>query len=291
MPNWNWLPLFVVLGCQTSTPSPSQAPSPARGVASEAATLGWAPARRQPGISSDCINYSTTSQGPFSYQNNMWAEAKAKGPFEQCVIARKLQGKTQLGWTWNWPGYEPLGFGYPEIIFGWKPWSSQSTTALLPLRISNIRSLTVSYAVDTKQTGKLALSLSMFVTNDSRTSAPNPLSIVDELVVWLDYPTGDTPVGKRIATTEIAGVGYELWHSPQHGDRGDGTGWDLYYLKGPNHQLEGALEVQPLLEHLAARNLISSKNFVASVELGNELMSGSGTTWVLDFDVGVNPPG
>lgn len=291
MANWKCLPLFALLGCQMGTPTTTpSAPAP-RPLAAKAAPAAAAPARQEPGVTSECSNYASTTRGPFQYQNNMWAEGKAQGPFEQCVVSRQIGGKTQLGWTWNWPGYEPLGFGYPEIIFGWKPWSTQSTAPVLPLQIAKVRALTVRYAVVTERTGKVALSLSIFVTASGESSTANPLSIVDELVLWLDYPEGATPVGTRAAVFEVAGTSYELWHTPNHGDRGDGSGWDLFYLKGPNHQLQGTIQLQPLLEWLQKQHLIQGDRFVASVELGNELMAGSGTTWVHDFDVLVSPPG
>ena len=291
MANGKWLALFTVLGCQTGTPSATPSEPAPRLPGAESAQVARAPAKQQPGVTSDCGNYSITTQGAFHYQNNMWAGGKAKGPFEQCVVSRKIAGKTQLGWTWSWPGYEPLGFGYPEIIFGWKPWSTQSTAPVLPLQIAKVRALTVRYAVVTERTGKVALSLSIFVTASGESSTANPLSIVDELVLWLDYPEGATPVGTRAAVFEVAGTSYELWHTPNHGDRGDGSGWDLFYLKGPNHQLQGTIQLQPLLEWLQKQHLIQGDRFVASVELGNELMAGSGTTWVHDFDVLVSPPG
>ena len=67
--------------------------------------------------------------------------------------------------------------------------------------------------------------------------------------------------------------------------RGNGQGWDLYYLKGPNHRLQGTLKLERFLEAMQSKQLIAPDRFVASVEFGNELMSGSGTTWVSDFDV------
>jgi hypothetical protein len=131
----------------------------------------------------------------------------------------------------------------------------------------------------------------MFVTDSGKASAANPRAIVAEVVIWLDYPEAAAPVGARTAVFEVAGTEYELWHKPQQGDRGDGTGWDLYYLKGPNQQLRGTLQLKPLLAWLLKQNLMPNDGFVASVELGNEIMSGSGTTWVEDFDVLVSPAG
>jgi|SRR6478735_2552340 len=285
-----WLLVSALIGCQPAKPSaalpePAQPPLTAR-----TAPSGTAPARRQPGVTSDCVNYSTTNREAYEYQNNMWAEDKARGPFEQCVVARTQAGEKQLGWTWDWPGYEPLGFGYPEIIFGWKPWSNHSTTAELPRRIVELQSLTARYAVTTESSGKVALSLTMFVTDSNRTSDANPRAIVGEVVLWLDYPEGAVPIGTRTQVFDVAGTRYELWHTAQHGDRGDGTGWGLFYLKGPNHRLRGTIQLQPLLEYLSTQRFIQSDRFVATVELGNELMGGSGTTWVQDFEVRVNAP-
>ncbi len=287
----NWLSMFLLLGCQQAHPSAPPPGLAAPPPATDSAVLGKAPARTQAGVTSDCSNYSKTTRGPYQFENNMWAQSKAKGPFEQCVVSRKIAGETQLGWTWNWPGHEPLGFGYPEIIFGWKPWSSRSTSPALPVRISNLRTLSVRYAVATEHSGKIALSISIFVTDSGEASAPNPLAIVDELVLWLDYPEDTLPSGTRRAEFELAGTRYELWHSPKHGDRGDGTGWDLYFLKGPNRKLQAEIQLKPLLDWLLTQNLVRPEQFIASVELGNELMSGSGTTWVQAFEVLVDPPG
>src|SRR4051812_45834728 len=52
---------------------------------------------------------------------------------------------------------------------------------------------------------------------------------------------------------------------------------------------QGTLKLERFLEALQGKQLISPDRFVASVEFGNELMSGSGTTWINDFDVLVTP--
>jgi hypothetical protein len=135
------LPLFILLGCQVETPSAktpdaSPVPSPLAGTAVHA---GRAPGKIEPGVSSDCTNYSVIAQGPYQYQSNMWASDKAKGPFEQCVLSRQLDGKTQLGWTWAWPGFERLGFGYPELIrrLPSHPRTARAFVGGLPSRLLN----------------------------------------------------------------------------------------------------------------------------------------------------------
>ena len=44
-----------------------------------------------------------------------------------------------------------------------------------------------------------------------------------------------------------------------------------------------------MLRHLTAKKWINSSDYVASVEFGNEVMGGTGTTWVKHFDVRMDP--
>jgi hypothetical protein len=277
---------LVVSSCQAPTPA-ARAPEPA--AAQPSTNLAPAPGKSQPGVTSDCGDYALMAHGPLQFMNNVWAREKANGAFEQCVLRRGSDSQAQFGWTWAWPGFEPLGYGFPEIIFGWKPWSEASTDAKLPIQISALKELSVRYAVSTESTGKVSLAAAIWLTNSGDATAPNPLAIANEIAIWLDYPEGATPIGERGGALPVDGIDYELWHTPNHGDRGNGQGWDLYYLKGPNHRLQGTLKLERFLEALSSKQLITSDRFVASVEFGNELMSGSGTTWVNDFDVAVTP--
>jgi hypothetical protein len=271
--------------CQSSAPA-ARTPEAA---APQPPGAARAPGKTQPGVTSDCENYSVQTHGSLQIMNNAWAREKASGAYEQCVLRRGADGQEQFGWTWAWPGFEPEGYGFPEIIFGWKPWSGASTDAKLPLQISALKELSVRYAVSTESTGKISLSAAVWLTSSGQATAPNPLAIADEITIWLDYPEGATPIGEGLGSLAVDGVDYELFHAPNHGDRGNGQGWDLYYLKGPSQRLQGALKLDRFLEAMQGKQLISPDHFVASVELGNELMSGSGTTWVSDFNVVVTP--
>lgn len=274
---------LALASCQSSTPA-ARAPEAAASQSAALAPTAQAPGKTQPGVTSDCGNYALMTHGSLQFMNNVWAREKASGPYEQCVIRRGSDGQQQFGWTWTWPGFEPLGFGFPEIIFGWKPWSEASTDARLPIQLSALKELSVRYAVNTESTGKISLSAGVWLTSSGQVTA-NPLAIADEIAIWLDYPEGATPSGERAGSLAVEGVDYELWHTPNHGDRGDGTGWDLYYLKGASRRLQGTLQLERFLQALQSKQLISPDHYVASVEFGNELMSGSGTTWVSDFDV------
>jgi hypothetical protein len=274
--------------CRSSAPA-ARTPEAADVQPRASSATAHAPGKTQPGVTSDCGNYSVMAHGSLQFMNCVWAREKANGAFEQCMLRRGADSEAQFGWTWAWPGFEPLGYGFPELIFGWKPWSEASTDARLPIKISALKELSIRYAVSTESTGKASLAAAIWLTSSGQATAPNALAITDEIVIWLDYPIGATPTGTRTGSLAVEGVDYELWHTPNHGDRGNGQGWGLYYLKGPSHRLQGTLKLHRFIEAMQGRKLISPEHFVASVELGNEVMSGTGTTWVSDFDVVVTP--
>lgn len=48
------------------------------------------------------------------------------------------------------------------------------------------------------------------------------------------------------------------------------------------------MSMDTLLAHLVETKLADASDYVASVEFGNEVMGGSGTTWVKRFEVDVS---
>jgi hypothetical protein len=191
-----------------------------------------------------------------------------------------------MGWTWFWPGFSVQSFGFPELIFGWKPWSERSTDPRLPVQVANVQRLDVQYAVQTDSSGKQSLALSAWLTNTGTVSA-NPLAITTEVVVWLDYVDGIHPEGQLAGTVKLNDQSYELWSEAPHGDRGNGSGWGLHTFKAAERRRSGTLDLLPFLHHLQAQGRLRNEDFVASVELGNELLGGAGTTWVDEYQVSV----
>ncbi len=281
------LTVLFVLSCQASAPTPDATSASPAEAASNENSIAQAPGKAAPGVTSDCANYATITSGSYEYINNMWARDKVVGAFEQCLISRQTDSKTELGWTWSWPGFDPLGFGYPEIVFGWKPWSDKSTDQRLPIRVDAVQRLAVRYAIETESTGKDSLAPAIWLTTSGEANRANALTISAEIVVWLDYPDGAAPIGALIGKEQVEGVAYEVWHKPNHGDKGNGQGWDLYYFKAPERGRQGTLHFHAFLAHMLGQRRIRPDHFVASVELGSELMGGSGTTWVREFEVDV----
>jgi hypothetical protein len=275
----------LALGCQRGAPPPAAAGEhAASGETAGAETRGLAPGGAAAGVTSECGAYATLERGSYQLMNNAFAREEARGPWEQCLLRREVDGKEQLGWSWSWPGFRPSSYGFPELIFGWKPWSERSTDARLPVRLADVQRLDVQYAVHTESSGKHSLSLGMWLT-DSGQVASNPRAIRTEVAIWLDQEEGLTPAGQRIESVSLNDQRYELWYEPNHGDRGDASGWDLYYFQAAERRRAGSVQLLPFLEHLRQAGRVRAEHFVASVELGNELMGGTGTTWVEQYEV------
>lgn len=271
------------------TPDPStSASSPS--ASAPAADAAAAPGRSLPGAQADCRAWATRSEGRYRYENNVWGSNKAQGKFQQCLLTRERDGKKEIGWTWNWPGLDPSVFAYPEVIVGWKPWSGgASTDPRFPIRVSEVKTLALEYEVETNVTGSYNLAPEIWLTEAGASPAANPKSITTEVMFWMDYTEGARPAGSVIDHVELNGVSYELWREASIGADANGKGWQLLSFKSPERQLKGRIDIAALLRHLTTSKLASTSDYVASVEFGNEVMGGTGTTWIKHFDVKIEP--
>jgi hypothetical protein len=248
-----------------------------------------APGKLEHGVESKCNNGFTVADGPYLYENNQWGSGKSQGRFEQCLLERTVNGKRQRGWTWNFPGTDSSVFSYPEIIFGWKPWSGGKTThPSLPARISELKKLTVVYDVESQASGSFNLAHEVWITRRSVKDGPAaPQAISAEVMFWVDSGGVAQPGGQRIASgLDIDGEKHDLWS--QDGANGSGaspTSWRLITFNRTTPQLKGTLDIPAFMRVLVERNLIDPAHYIASVEFGNEVSGGTGTTWINHFEV------
>jgi len=287
---------YTLSGC-AATPVPAsdstqqsgaKAPALAAGeaLANEA---GSAPGKAGPGVAANCQVWATQITGPYRYENNQWGKDKAKGKAEQCLITREVAGHTEHGWTWNWPGFDPSVFSYPEIEFGWKPWTGGKTTdSRFPMKVSELPRLALDYEVETVANGSYDLAPEVWLISGPPSSeASNPKSITTEVMFWMDYASGARPAGVVIEKPVLDGVEYELWKEDNIGKDANGKGWLLLSFKSPTIQRKAAVRIDTLLKYLVGLKLVNPNDYLASVEFGNEVMGGSGTTWVKHFQVEV----
>ena len=87
----------------------------------------------------------------------------------------------------------------------------------------------------------------------------------------------------------IGGKTYEFWSEENIGKEANGVGWRLLSFKSRSQEPQGRLEIHEFLKYLAGKGLLNANEYVASVEFGNEIMGGEGTTWIKRLEVEVEP--
>ena len=257
---------------------------------------GCEPVREPPSISFDsadvntyCRDWAKLRNAGFVYENNVWNQGAVKREHRtQCLLKRVVDGKVQYGWRWQWPRGDGSVKAYPEVIYGHKPWFASSTTAKLPRRISTLNELSVAYDVEMQARGRYNLAFDVWVTNSDR---PAPSTITHEIMIWVGerarawepYP------GKRVKRVTIDDAAYDLTikqHAewlPEHGAP------NVVYIafNARTAQTSGSLDVKQFLDYLTENGHLPADGYVASVELGNEVMHGSGELWLKSYDISV----
>jgi hypothetical protein len=232
-----------------------------------------------------CKDFETAESGSYRVENNVWNKG-AISNFRQCVgIAASKTGGATAVWEWDWPvSSDNAVRSYPEIIFGQKPWNTNTAPGQLPRVIDQIKTVRVQTTFTSKHTGAGALAFDMWLTS-SNVPVGNQLPIKHELMIWLEA-YGMQPAGQRVETTTIAGVTWDLYTTIA--TRAGPSFQYLAYVPRQPVASPASIDVRLFLDHLKKRGSISGQEWLASIELGNEVMNGKGRTELQDFKVTVD---
>ena len=229
--------------------------------------------------------------------NNTWNKAAAGTyAWRQCLQTRQREGHTDYGWYWSWPGRDSL-YAYPEILIGRSPWrDTPSNDGRFPRTIADTRALWVDYDVESRHSGKRNLALEFWLTRGQPAgSPPDPHRIRNELMIWTEGSDVLVPASERpLATVTIDGVRWALHVKPDWGvvsggvvDAGSGYHWQLitYHALTPAPAVR--YDARKFFADAIERGLLEPTDTIEGVELGTELVSGSGSTWVRRFQLRV----
>lgn len=239
-----------------------------------------------PATASLCADFQSAQAGEYAVENNTWGKGDLTS-FRQCVgIAAADGGGANVAFDWTWPA--PLGGvrGYPEVIYGQKPWNA-STTTRLPRVVDDVKAARVDLGfVSTREgIGNLAFDI-WLTTSNVRPAGSDHLPLAHELMIWLDHWGGMVPAGGTpVDTVTLGGITWDLYATTA--TWGPEPWQYLAYFPRTAVPSPVALDLRQFLDHLKARGSITGREWLASVELGNELMLGSGRTTLSQFKVSV----
>lgn len=241
-----------------------------------------------------CEDYQAVMTRDGILYNNVWNKyAAGDREWSQCLLTREVDGVTQYGWRWRWPVEERAVYGYPQIKRGKSPWDpATSMDERFPARIASVRSLNVAYDVETSGDGDYNLSTSLWLTREPvRGDQPNRDAIVAEVMIWTYATPGFfQPAGRKRGEVHAGDTRWEVWADENWGDVSgiNDNHWVYLSYHAVQPGLKAEFDVRQLLQYAVDEGLISSEYYIADVMLGNEVMGGTGETWVKSFSVDMN---
>ena len=212
-----------------------------------------------------CGDNETASDGNRLFRSNVW---RRLGAGEQCLFHN--------GWVWTWEdvGYDVQAF--PSAAIGRSPWASHSTDPRFPVKIGDLQQLDVMADVVTEATGEFNTVLDIWLIDKAPADAQG---IQAELMVWL-FRGALNPAGTSRGTRVVKGASYELFVGETDGE--------IYAAFVPKEAVRtGLVDVLAFVQQLLDEGLVSPAWYISVVEVGNEVVSGSGATIVNGYAVDV----
>ena len=223
--------------------------------------------------------------------NNVWNKQAAHNhSSSQCLISRIVEGKTQFGWSWDWPQGNPVIYAYPQIKVGASPWQPEPNfNKTFPVKIASLTSLSLSCDLAILSNGNYNIASSMWITKTAVTGAQaQPASIAAEIMVWT-FATQHhfSPGGQKTDEFTLGEQTWEVWLDKnwQDASGANANKWIYIAFKAKTNTLSHNIDMLGLLHYALAKQFIESDYYVADVELGNELMGGKGLVWINSFNV------
>lgn len=222
--------------------------------------------------------------------NNVWNPGSlAYGSdytIDSVYSASDLTSKTTFNWSFPVTTDSAHTIrAYPEVIFGPAPMSgghkASDITTVLPAQVSSLASLTADYDVSYKgNTGGFNVAFDIWLTDTPNGGAD---TVTTEVMVWVHKGDFDA-FGTQVGTYSNGAVTGKIYASTS----GD---WTYTAVVLDQDAPKGQLDIAGILTTLKGLNLVSSTDYVASVELGSEVVSGAGSLTINNLDLNVQTRG
>lgn len=218
--------------------------------------------------------------------NNNWGKTFGDPNYTQIVslLTNVKTGGTGFIWEWNWPdnGNTSHVVAFPEIIFGPGPWGVNSAASVLPKKVAELASCIAAYDISvSSSTGINNISSDIWLVSGE--IAPGARKYE---VMWWIKNNGMNPAGVLAGKLLVGGETVDLFKATMS----DGSAsWTYLALVPATTRLSGNLDVGGILSALKTGGYIAedANLNLASVELGSELVYGTGKVLVNKFEVAV----
>ena len=223
-----------------------------------------------------CEDYSTFYiNNCYKIQNNVWGfhAGSYSSTYSQCIFYDSLQPSI-FGWEWELDSTSRYP-SYPRVEYGWNPWVENSTTENLPRIINSLNSVNINFDKHCFMEGEYNTSFDIWITS---TDTPDEENITAEMMIWFDASLDP----ETTVTIENLAINNEMY------DFYKNTTWNTFpffvFVKKRNIW-DGQLDILPFLAYLYDNNHISSDDYLADIEFGNEIWSGEGFLELSNYNI------
>jgi hypothetical protein len=227
---------------------------------------------------------STVINGRYRLFNNVWNKGATTGRYRQKIFVNDDNGKTIFGWAWKWKDSSGVAT-YPEIQAGVSPWNGEAAPdSGFPFPAGS-KKLVVDYDITIEASGNYNLAFEFWAVS---ALPPNKDTISHEVMIWI---AGERlgAAGSEVGKTTVQGTTYSVNLSKNHGDASGANQntWTIISLLAEKPVLHGPLDIGQIIDYLLKNGFLTPRHYIANLELGDEVMRGTGTTVVRNYAVKV----
>lgn len=236
-------------------------------------------------LQQNTADYATISvDGGYIVINNVWNKGATTGRYRQRIFTKDLNGKTAFGWDWKW-GSSYTVVSYPEVLCGDTPWdTTYQSNGGLPF-LAGSKDVTVNYNVDLDGTGIFNMAFEFWVASKAKAVARD---ITHEIMIW-NYNQGMKPAGSKVDEVTFNGVDYDVYIRKNHGDASGSNSnqWVYIAFEAKTPVLNGPLNIGEFIDYLIDEDILNENLYIATLELGNEVVQGSGRAVISNYSITV----
>ena len=145
--------------------------------------------------------------------------------------------------------------------------------------------LVADYDISLEASGAYNLAFEFWVVSGL---PPRKETISHEVMIWI---AGERlgAAGSEVGKMTVQGNTFAVNMKKNHGDASgqNQNTWTIISLLAEKPILHGPLDVGQIIDNLVQNGYLSKHDYIANLELGNEVMRGSGTTMVRNYAVHV----
>jgi len=233
-----------------------------------------------------CDDYYSHKTKLGIFNNNVWNKHAA----EKDTVSQEMDHETQYGWSWSWPEGRRVIYAYPQVKVGSSPWAPEPRfDDRFPLQLSTLKKLRVHHDLEIDAVGEYNVATTLWLTREAHQgNKPELSNIIAEVMIWTFATEGHfDPAGSQVGELIVEGKVWEVWTERDWSDPSgkNNNKWISLSFRVQDASLRFDIGVMELLQYALKEGLIPPNLLIADVELGNEVMEGSGLTWVKAFGI------